>query len=179
MLTRRIVIQTQPTLTGCATLAEEAQVIGRYAAILKKRGHAWRELATKSQVQREMLERVLAGGAAFCLLARRMEMLDGFALHEDRIGTLGENRFNGELVRHAHVADRAAERLLIGQCFIPESAQRREARADEYLVDRGVVSDPRITACECARVVGEQNRKCRILKSSQPVRHTEVAKVGD
>ena len=141
--------------------------------------HSRRQLATEGQIQRQMLERILAGRLWPPPCARRMEMLDRFALHEDRIGPFGENGLHRQLVPHAHVADRAAERGLVCQRLVPESPQRGKAGADEDLVDRRVVADPRIAPRKGARVAGEEHRKRRILKTAEPVWNTEMTEVRD
>src|SRR5437660_679675 len=98
MFARGIVVEAEPALTYRATFPEEAQIVRGDAAVLEKPGHAGCQLASERQVQREMLERVFACRLRFRLPARRVEMLDRFALHENRVRTLSENCFNRQLV---------------------------------------------------------------------------------
>src|SRR3954465_979573 len=126
-----------------------------------------------------MLERILTPRSGLCLLGRRMKMLDRLALDENRIWSFSKNGFDRQLVAHAHVAHRTTECFLVGQGFIPETTQRREAGADEDLVDRSVVTHPRIATRKGARVIGKQHWERWILKPTQPIRNSEVTKVGN
>src|SRR4051812_41494804 len=103
-----------------------------------------------------MLECVLTLRARLRFLASSVKVLDRFALHDDSIGTLGQNRFDGELVTHAHVANSARERALVSERLVPESTQRREAPANEDLVDWRIVADPGVPSRKCARVLSEE-----------------------
>src|SRR3954471_14474476 len=105
-----------------------------------------------------MLERIFARCMTLGLLAGRMEMLDRFALYDHRIGALGENGFDRELMTHAHVAHRPRERAFVRQRLIPESTERGETGADEDLVDGRVVPHPRVAARKGASIFGKQNR---------------------
>src|SRR5690242_2220329 len=106
-------------------------------------------------------------------------MLDRLALHDDGIRALRKNRLDGELMGHAQVPQRPHERRVARLTLVPPAAQRREARADEDLVDWREISNPRIPTRERPRVVSEKHRKRRILKTAEPRRDTEMAEVGD
>src|SRR6185369_17511086 len=62
---------------------------------------------------------------------------------------------------------------------VPPAVFRREDRADEHLVDRGVELYPRVAFGEFARIGGEQPREVRVLEVPDPVGNSEMAEVDD
>src|SRR5215207_4582671 len=155
MLARRVVVRAQPALANRPSLPKKAQFVRRHAVVVQVRRHAGRELVTEREVEREVLDAIPTLRFARRAASRSVKVLDRLTLHDDRIGTLGENRLDGELVRHAQVAQRLHERGVARLTLVPPSAERREARADEDLVDWREVANPGIPARKRAGVLGE------------------------
>src|SRR5829696_1629163 len=179
VLARRIVVDAEPALPDRTPLAEEAQVVRRDAMIVEIARHAGRQLVPHRQVEREMLQSIEPVRLVLRVAAPRMEVLDRLALHDDRVRTLGQDRLDRQLVRHAQVADRAHERLVALLALVPPALAGGEVGCDEDLVDGREVLDPRIPAREGPRVLGEQHREGGILEPPEPRRDAEVTEVGD
>src|SRR5215207_488434 len=179
VLARRIVVDAEPALPDRTPLAEEAHVVRRDAMIVEIARHAGRQLVPHRQVEREMLQPIEPVRLVLRVAAPRLEVLDRLALHDDRVRTLGQDRLDRQLVRHAQVADRAHERLVALLALVPPALAGGEVGRDEDLVDGCEVLDPRIPAREGTRVLGEQHRESGILKAPEPRRDAEVTQIGD
>jgi hypothetical protein len=75
--------------------------------------------------------------------------------------------------------ERCDERLVVAAPLVPPAETGRQDRADEGLVDRRVVADPRIAVGKGGGVLGEAVRKPRVTDANQVVGNAEVEQVRD
>src|SRR5438046_115580 len=125
MLTRRVIIESEPALADRAFLPEKAEIVRRHAVLVQEARHSTAQLSSQGEIEREMLECIFASGVRLRLDSRRVKVLHRFALNEDRVRTLAQNRLDGQLMRHAEISNRARERLLARERLVPKSAQSR------------------------------------------------------
>src|SRR5436190_18569568 len=119
MLTSRVVVESQPSLTDGASLSKKTQVVRRDAILIQQTSHSGAELATQREIEREILQRVQAVRLVLRRPTRRVKMLDGFALNENGVRPLSENSFDGKFMGHAKIADRSYKGGFTALAFVP------------------------------------------------------------
>src|SRR5438046_9404639 len=74
---------------------------------------------------------------------------------------------------------RTNKRAIVRLALIPPAVARRERRRDHDFIYRREQAHPRVTLRECAGVLCKELWPIWILKIANPVRHAEVAEIGD
>ena len=108
-----------------------------------------------------------------------MKGLRGFAPYKNRVGMHLQNRMHSQNVCFAHVLECGYEGPVCFQPLVPPPELDGKCSRYKDFVDRGVVADQRKSPGEFARITGKQAWPVGVPEIPDPVRHAEMAQIGD